>query len=93
MPEFRVRNSGQDCACAFLKGKAKGVRGTHETSQEIAYVGHPVVVTGIEPKGQGGTARMGCLRLVISGRVFSPGGNLFITHKKIERMEKTYLSG
>jgi hypothetical protein len=36
--------------CAFLKGKAHEVQGTHETPQEIGDVGHPAVVAGIELK-------------------------------------------
>jgi hypothetical protein len=51
-PEFPVRSSGQDSVCAFLKGKAHEVQGTHETAQEIGDVGHPAVVAGIGPKGR-----------------------------------------
>jgi hypothetical protein len=29
--------------CAFLKGKAQEVQGTHETTQEIGGVGHPAI--------------------------------------------------
>ena len=36
--------------CAFLKGKAHEVRGTHDTPQEIGGVGHPAIGDGIEPK-------------------------------------------
>jgi hypothetical protein len=50
MPRFPVRSSGQDRVCAFLKGKAQEVQGTHETTQEIGGVGHPAMVMGIEPK-------------------------------------------
>jgi hypothetical protein len=36
--------------CAFLKGKAHQVQGTHETPQEIGGMGHPAIGAGIEPE-------------------------------------------
>ena len=38
--------------CAFLKGKAHEVQGTHETPQEIGGVGHPAIVAGMENKSR-----------------------------------------
>jgi hypothetical protein len=59
-PEFPVRSSGKDRVCAFLKGKAHEVQGTHETTQEIGDVGHPCPGWGESFKGP--TVRCGDLR-------------------------------
>jgi hypothetical protein len=50
-PRFPVRSCGKDRVCAFLQGKAHEVQGTHETTQEIADMGHPSFVRGRERVG------------------------------------------
>jgi hypothetical protein len=51
IPRFPVRSCGKDRVCAFLRGKAHEVQGTHETTQEIADMGHPSFVRGRERVG------------------------------------------
>ncbi len=40
-PNFLYAALDRDRVCAFLRGKAHEVRGTHETTQEIGDMGHP----------------------------------------------------